>query len=150
MPRQTNFKKEIEQPILSVRGSACKTNPTIVFSYTFTYALASTFTNTPSTHSSFQGTEYAIPTLAVLSLFIALSLHPSFYSDIQLVAVQESLKCLIWHQLHHGISWIILSVDPSNLCNLPSFIGLAKCHDVNHEALLLSHTKLDKAFVEQI
>jgi hypothetical protein len=37
--------------------SMCKTDPTIVFSYTFTYALASTFTNTPSTHSSFQGIE---------------------------------------------------------------------------------------------
>ena len=60
MPRQTNFKKEIEQPILSVRGSACKTDPTIIFSYTFAYALASTFTNTPSTHSSFQGTGRAL------------------------------------------------------------------------------------------
>jgi hypothetical protein len=36
-------------------GSVCKTDPTIVFSYTFAYTLLSMFTITPSTHSSFQG-----------------------------------------------------------------------------------------------
>jgi hypothetical protein len=61
MPRYTNLKKEIKQPIPSMHRSTCKTDPTIVFSYTFTYALASMFTNTPSTHSSFQG----IPTVSI-------------------------------------------------------------------------------------
>ena len=77
------------------------------------------------------------------SPYLLLPLNLTFNSYMQSICVNKCLQCLVWVCLRYHIYQVILAINPLNLKEFLTLVGLLKCHNINYKALLLYGTKLN-------